>query len=528
MVDFTKIISPEEFEHLCEELLVQQGLNILARSSRGPDRGADIIASQILEDNIGFRQEYRILIECKHFAKSGRSVRESDVGNIIERTISNNCNKYLLITSTVPSSSLAYQINGINSNPSIPISASYWSRHNLDKFISESKDLKDKYFILKEPEKTTTDETDINLNIIAVHLHPDFASELHDIIELWNESQDKISFIPIRPPRLFEEILLSKKELHCDSADEISIKIKTQAGFENNDGIIQFCEGRLYTNDYYQLFSNTIWFVGNGMDTATISLNKIRQLSENNPLTNYPTFSIIIQTLLYCLGSASGLDCHKVSRTCIMDFNNNMAEILLGLKFGPKFCPHCTKKLKDHNKNHLLQIAKKSKDFLHDKKEFTDVTLRMQLRDSRYEEYKEIKYDIALSFAGEDRDCAELLARELSKKGIRVFYDSFEKSKLWGEDLYSYLYDLYRFRARYCIMFLSKYYANALWTNHERKAAQARAFEENRTYILPIRIDNTEISGILPTVGYLTWDKENIDSIIKIIRDKLNNTDDHK
>ncbi len=48
-------------------------------------------------------------------------------------------------------------------------------------------------------------------------------------------------------------------------------------------------------------------------------------------------------------------------------------------------------------------------------------------------------YDVALSFAGEDRKLAEALAKALQKNGIKVFYDEFEKSKLWGKDPYKYL-----------------------------------------------------------------------------------------
>jgi hypothetical protein len=70
-------------------------------------------------------------------------------------------------------------------------------------------------------------------------------------------------------------------------------------------------------------------------------------------------------------------------------------------------------------------------------------------------------------------------------------------------------------------MFLSKDYAKKLWTNHERAAAQERAFKDNRTYILPIRVDDTEIPGILSTVGYLRWDDEDTDSIVDMIVSKL-------
>jgi hypothetical protein len=45
------------------------------------------------------------------------------------------------------------------------------------------------------------------------------------------------------------------------------------------------------------------------------------------------------------------------------------------------------------------------------------------------------KYDIALSFAGEDRDYVEEVANSLNENVVRVFYDKFEQVDLWGKDL---------------------------------------------------------------------------------------------
>ena len=113
------------------------------------------------------------------------------------------------------------------------------------------------------------------------------------------------------------------------------------------------------------------------------------------------------------------------------------------------------------------------------------------------------KYDVALSFAAEDREHAEALRDLLKAAGYEPFYDEDELADLWGKNLYDYLSSVYKDRARYCVMFLSKHYERKLWTNHERQMAQARAFQENREYILPVRLDDTEIPGIPPTVGYL-------------------------
>ena len=134
---------------------------------------------------------------------------------------------------------------------------------------------------------------------------------------------------------------------------------------------------------------------------------------------------------------------------------------------------------------------------------------------------KNYEYDVALSYASEDREYVERLAHALQHLGVKVFYDKYEKSTLWGHNLYPYLSDLYQNKARYCVMFLSKQYASKLWTNHELQAAQSRAFKEQNVYILPIRLDDTEVPGILPTIACLYWHQETPEAIADTILSKL-------
>jgi TIR domain len=137
-------------------------------------------------------------------------------------------------------------------------------------------------------------------------------------------------------------------------------------------------------------------------------------------------------------------------------------------------------------------------------------------------------YDVALSFAGEDREYVEQVATILKASDVRVFYDSFEETKLWGKDLYEYLDEIYKKKAKYCIIFISKYYAEKLWTTHERKSAQERAFSESEEYILPARFDSTNIPGIRSTVGYINLIKYSPKQFCELIRQKLTGTEKEK
>ena len=136
-------------------------------------------------------------------------------------------------------------------------------------------------------------------------------------------------------------------------------------------------------------------------------------------------------------------------------------------------------------------------------------------------EQQDFEYDLALSFAGEDRTVVEELAAMLYEVGVRVFYDNYEMAQLWGKDLYQHLQTVYRDRARYCVVFVSEAYGKKLWTRHELKQVQARAFKESQEYILPVRLDDTEIPGINATTGYIDLRHHSIDELHEVIIEKL-------
>jgi hypothetical protein len=133
-----------------------------------------------------------------------------------------------------------------------------------------------------------------------------------------------------------------------------------------------------------------------------------------------------------------------------------------------------------------------------------------------------MKYHVALSFAGEDREYVEIVANNLRDSGVNVFYDLFEEHNLWGKDLYGHLSSVYKDQALYTVMFVSKWYKKKLWGNHERKSAQARAFSESREYILPAKFDiDVEIPGLLDTTGYIDLRKKSPEDFARTIVRKL-------
>lgn len=130
-------------------------------------------------------------------------------------------------------------------------------------------------------------------------------------------------------------------------------------------------------------------------------------------------------------------------------------------------------------------------------------------------------YDFTISFAGQDREYAENIVIGLKSKGATVFYDNDEQADLLGKDLYEHLITIYRDSARYCVMLISEHYQNRLWTNHERKAAQSRAFRSSSEYILPIRLDDSDMTSLLDTVGYLDYKRMGNEKVVSVLISKL-------
>jgi hypothetical protein len=106
------------------------------------------------------------------------------------------------------------------------------------------------------------------------------------------------------------------------------------------------------------------------------------------------------------------------------------------------------------------------------------------------------RWDVALSFAGAQRDYVRQVAATLQARGVRCFYDADEEIELWGKSLAEELPAIYGEQAAAVVVFVSAEYAARDWTRHERRAALGRAVRERREYVLPARFDDTPLPGL--------------------------------
>lgn len=82
-------------------------------------------------------------------------------------------------------------------------------------------------------------------------------------------------------------------------------------------------------------------------------------------------------------------------------------------------------------------------------------------------DYFKGRYDIALSFAGADRDLASIIFEKLSDREVSVFYDENEQHRIVAQSVEDYLAPIYKTEARYVLALLSEHYPTRIWTKFE-------------------------------------------------------------
>ena len=131
------------------------------------------------------------------------------------------------------------------------------------------------------------------------------------------------------------------------------------------------------------------------------------------------------------------------------------------------------------------------------------------------------KYQVALSFAGEQRDYVEEVARYLQNRTISVFYDGFETVGLWGRNGAEAFHQAFAQQSAYVVMFVSAAYVDKAWPRHERRSAISRMIQEGDEFILPVRFDDTPVPGLPTDILYLCASQHTPAQLALLIAQKL-------
>ena len=115
------------------------------------------------------------------------------------------------------------------------------------------------------------------------------------------------------------------------------------------------------------------------------------------------------------------------------------------------------------------------------------------------------QYDIALSFAGEDRAMAEALRDQLEDNDLAVFYDFAEQHRILGNDVEAYLGPIYKSDSRFVVAILGEKYGAKRWTMFE--AIQYRGRLE-KGEVLVVKSKDLPFGPLDPVngIGILSYD----------------------
>ncbi len=131
------------------------------------------------------------------------------------------------------------------------------------------------------------------------------------------------------------------------------------------------------------------------------------------------------------------------------------------------------------------------------------------------------KFDVALSFAGEDRAYVSGVANYLVSHGILVFLDDFYKVDLVGKELVTWLRHIYGERSRYCAVFISQHYRRKRWPNIvERQSILDRATRAEDDYVIPVVLDDSWLDGLPTTIGFVDARRLSEEEVGQLIVDK--------
>lgn len=137
--------------------------------------------------------------------------------------------------------------------------------------------------------------------------------------------------------------------------------------------------------------------------------------------------------------------------------------------------------------------------------------------------HNKFTWDVAISFAGEDREVAKAFRDECKTKGIDVFYDFDQQAILWGKDLSKILTDVYRSEALFMVIIVSKAYPEKDWTNFEFVNGKDAEKERSLEYLLPLRLDDTHIVGLNEKIGMIDLRNQKMSEAVDVLAEKLEN-----
>lgn len=140
---------------------------------------------------------------------------------------------------------------------------------------------------------------------------------------------------------------------------------------------------------------------------------------------------------------------------------------------------------------------------------------------------KDYRYDVALSFAGENRKLARHVANQLSILDMSVFFDEYFETNFLGMAWNEEFKEIFSSNSRLVVCFLDKHHNDKIWPTFERECFRPRVAEAE---VIPVYLDETvfvgipsDIVGIKPnwTISDTGWERLADDEIVFPVAERL-------
>lgn len=131
-------------------------------------------------------------------------------------------------------------------------------------------------------------------------------------------------------------------------------------------------------------------------------------------------------------------------------------------------------------------------------------------------EQQDYEFDIAISFAGENRDLANFIVEQLKELDISIFYDKHYEDNYLGGPWAKYFEEVFVQRSRLVVALLDKYHKEKLWPTFERDCFCKRVPQGE---VIPVFLDDSTFPGIPLDIVSIKFDflgdvKQQKDAII--------------
>jgi hypothetical protein len=106
---------------------------------------------------------------------------------------------------------------------------------------------------------------------------------------------------------------------------------------------------------------------------------------------------------------------------------------------------------------------------------------------------RNLEYDLAISFAGENRDLAKRFAEKIEIFDVSVFFDELYEANLLGRALTKQFTRIFNTDSQFVLVLLDVNHKEKVWPTFERETFKKRVADEA---VIPVYVDNTVFLGI--------------------------------